>query len=40
MCDDVEEAMEFQYQSRNHDLYYNKEETRTRFFTGLDPYGR
>lgn len=38
--DDVEEAMEFQYQSRNHDLYYNKEETRTRFFTGLDPYGR
>lgn len=40
MNEDSEEAMEFQYQSRNHDLYYNKEQGSTRFFTGLAPYGR
>ena len=32
-------AMQFDYRSREHDLYYNQSENRSRFFSGAVPYG-
>ena len=37
---EYEKAMDFRYESRDHDLYYSKADTRTHFFTGTNAYGR
>lgn len=36
---DYDNAMSFKYQTNKHDTYYNPEENRSRFFSGLAPYG-
>ena len=35
-----DEAMEFQYTTNKHDLYFNSNDNRTRFFTGTNEYGK
>lgn len=37
---DYEKAMEFDYNTKEHDLYYSKNDNRTHFFTGTNSYGR
>ena len=37
---DYDKAMEFSYQSKEHDLYYSKKDNRTHFFTGTNAYGQ
>ena len=34
-----EQAMSFNYSSPQHDTYYDKTTNKSRFFTGVDPYG-
>lgn len=36
---DYDEAMNFRYQTRNHDTFYNSKENTSRFFGGAEPYG-
>ncbi|MBC7428646.1 MAG: hypothetical protein H7336_08555 [Bacteriovorax sp.] len=37
---DYDEAMGFKYSSNKHDTYYNKKSGRSRFFAGIDEYGK
>lgn len=36
---EFEEAMSFDYQTRDHDTYFNKESGKSRFFEGTTSYG-
>ena len=37
---DLEEAMAFKYQTNKHDTYYDAKVNQSRFFSGLEPYGK
>jgi len=36
--EDVDASLSYEYQSKEHDTYYNKKETKSRFFGGITAY--